>query len=193
MARDRLRVLRPCKGEKLMHASFRSYARSSSKAMLAFLLICVPLLLGQNTTAPVDANKELPDAPTPVTTGFPTQGNLTVTHSTLAPRFDANRTQIRSWMGTSSTIERPAFNTNTLASKESKAGGKDAKVAGRSPAKVFSFDPIGGHTNHATTHSGTQWYTSHVPLAGSIMRQGVKISKAHPHLTIVIKTFKPKL
>jgi hypothetical protein len=159
--------------------------------MLGFLLMCVPLLLGQNTTVPVAANKELPDAPMPVTTAVPMQSNLNP--NTLAPRFDANRTQVRSRMGTSPTIERPAFNTNPLASKESRAGGKDAKVAGRSPATLFSFDPIGGHTNHAATHSGTQWYTNHIPMAGSIMRQGLKISKAHPHLTTVIKTFKPKL
>lgn len=177
-----------------MHASFRSCARSSSKAMFSLFLICAPLLMGQNTTVPGEANKELPDAPMPVTTATPSQSNWNFTHSPIPGTSGANRTQTNSWMGTSHPIERPAFNANVLATKErSRSDGKDMRVGGRSQAHVFSFEPIGSHTNRAVTHSANQWYTSHIPLAGPIMRQGLKISKAHPHLTTVIKTIKPKL
>lgn len=176
-----------------MHVSFRSCVRSSSKAMFGFLLMYVPLLLGQTTTSTVGPGKELPDAPMPVTTASPTQNNLDFTNNKVPPSFDVNRTQNSLLMGTSRAIEHPAFNTNALGSKESGLGGKDTKVGGRSPAHLFSFDPIGSHPNRTVTHSGNQWYTSHIPLAGPIMRQGLKISKAHPHLTTVIKTIKPKL
>jgi len=176
-----------------MHASFRSCARSSSKAMFGFFLMCAPLLLGQNTTVPADAKKELPDAPMPVTSTSPPQNNLSFRRGALPPSFGAGRTQGGTWMGMSPAIERPKFNMNALASEKNRPGGKDLKVPGRSIANRFSFEPIGGHANRPATHGGNEWYTSHIPLAGSIMRQGLKISKAHPHLTTVIKTIKPKL
>lgn len=176
-----------------MYVSFRSCVRSSSKAVFGFLLMCVPLLLAQNTTVPVEAKKELPDAPMPVTSSSPPQNNLSFKRGALPPSFGADRTQGERRMGMSPAIERPKFNMNALASERSRPGGKDLKVPGRSIANRFSFEPIGGHANRPVTHGGNEWYTSHIPWAGSIMRQGIKISKAHPHLTTVIKTIKPKL
>lgn len=186
------RPVRSRSGEKPMDGWFRSRACSSSKIAFASLLMCAPLLLAQ-TTVQVEPNKDLPDAPMPVTAAPPAPSNLNVTRGTLAPRFDANRAQPGPWMGMSPAIGRPAFNTNALASEKSRLDGKGVKVAGRSAASRFSFDPIGGHANRTATHGGTQWYTSHIPWAGPIVRQGLKISKAHPHLTTVIKTIKPRL
>jgi len=142
----------------------------------------------------VGQNKDLPDAPMPVTTATPTENNLSFARRTLPLSFDTNRTQAQSWIGKSPSIERPAFSTKALAFERSRpVVGKDMKVAGRTPVNWFAVDPTAGHPNRTAAHSGTQWYTSHIPWAGSIMRQGVKISKAHPHLTTVIKTIKPKL
>src|SRR5215469_16083893 len=132
-----------------MHALFRSCARSSSKAAFGFLLICVPLLLAQNTTVPVQANKELPDAPMPVTTASPTPSNLSFARPGLPLSFDTSRSQAQSWMGMSHAIERPTFNTNALASRESRPNGKDVKIGGRSPINWFALDPVGGHANRA--------------------------------------------
>jgi len=176
-----------------MHASFRSCARSSSKAILGSLLMCVPLLLAQNTTAPVDPKKDLPDAPMPVTSASPSPGDPSFRPSALPPSFDTNRTQGESFRGMSAAIERPTFNRNALAPEKSRFIGKDMKGAGRSPVNLFALDPIGGHANRTAMQSSTQWYTSHIPWAGPIMRRGLQISKAHPHLTTVIKTLKPRL
>lgn len=177
-----------------MHESLRSCARSSSTAILGFLLMCVPLSVAQNSTVPAEAKKDLPDAPMPATMTPPTPSNLNAMRGTLAPRFDANRIQGESLTGTSPAIGHPAFNANALASEKSRHDGRDIKVAGRSAASRFSFEPIGGQANRSATHSGgTQWYASHIPWAGPIIRQGAKISKAHPHLTTVIKTLKPRL
>jgi hypothetical protein len=176
-----------------MHASFRPCARSFSKAILGSLLMCAPLLLGQDTTVPVESNKDLPDAPMPVTTGSPTPSNPSFTRRTLPPSFDTSRTQTESWMGMSRASERPVFNTNALTLKENRPDGKDMKVAGRSLANRFTFDPVGGHAKRPATQGGNQWYTSHIPWAGSIVRRGLKISNAHPRLTTVIKTLKPRL
>lgn len=176
-----------------MHASFRLCARSSSKVILGSLLMCVPLLLAQNTTAPVDAKKDLPDAPMPVTSTSPSQNNLSFRQGALPPSFDTNRTQSESLRGMSAATERPPFHMNAPTSEKSRFIGKDMKGAGRSPANLFALDPISGHANHTATHSSTQWYTSHIPWAGPIVRRGLQISKAHPHLTTVIKTLKPRL
>jgi hypothetical protein len=179
-----------CKGEKPMHASFRSCARSFSKAVFGFLLICASFSSAQNTKAQVESNHDLPDAPMPVTTAPPKQSNWNFTRGTVLPSFEANRSQAGSWMGVPSGIEHPAFRTNSLAPKDRKI---DIKAGGRSPANLFAFEPIGGHANRAATDGGIQWYTRHIPWAGPIMRRGLKISKAHPHLTTAIKTLKPRL
>jgi hypothetical protein len=180
-------------GEKPMHASFRPCARSSSKVIFGLLLTFAPLLVAQNTTVPTDVKKELPDAPMPVSTAVPTENKPSFTPHSLAPSFDTNRAQAQSWIGKSPSIERPSFTTKALASEVSRPGGKDVKVAGKSPVNWFALDPTAGHANRTAAHNGSQWYTNHIPLAGPIMRQGLKISKAHPHLTTVIKTIKPKL
>ena len=181
------------KGEKPMHVSFQSCARSSLKAIFGLLLICVPLLIAQNTMAPVEANKDLPDAPMPVTTALPTENNWNFKRGTVLSNFNANRALPASRMGMPPAIGHPAFGTGALASKVSRADAKDMKVAGRSSANWFALDPVGAHANHTVTHSGTQWYTSHIPWAGSIMRRSAAISKTHPRLTTVIKTLKPRL
>jgi len=172
-----------------MHGSFRSCAHSSAKAVFGFLLLCVPLLLAQNATVRVEPNKDLPDAPMPVTPASPTPSRL----SSTRPSFDMNRLQGESWMRMSNAGERPALNTRGLAPKESGPNDRDMRVAGRSPANRFTFEPIDGHANRTATHGATQWYTSHIPWAGPIVRRGLKISKAHPHITTVIKTLKPQL
>ncbi len=182
------RVLR---GEKPMHASFRSCASSSSIAIFGLLLMCVPLLTAQDTTVPAGSNKDLPDAPMPVTPASPSQNNLNVGRE-APPSFDMNRAQGPSWR-TSNTVGRPAFNTKVPPPRQSRFDGKDIRVAGRPKANLFSFESVDGHANRMGTHGGTPWYTSHLPWAGSIMRRGIKISKAHPHLTTVIKTLKPQL
>jgi hypothetical protein len=173
-----------------MYVSFRSCARSSSKAVLGFLLLCASFSSGQNTKVQVESNRDLPDAPMPVTAAPPKQGNWNFTRGTVLPSFEGNRTQAGSWMRVPSAIEHPAFHSNSFAPKDRRI---DVKVAGRSPANLFAFEPIGGHANRAATDGGIQWYTRHIPLAGSIMRRGLKISKAHPHLTTAIKTLKPRL
>jgi hypothetical protein len=175
-----------------MHESFRSCASSSSKVVLGFLLMCVPLLLAQNATVKAEPNKDLPDAPMPVTLPSPTSSNPSFTHRSLPPSLDLSRTQVGSWPGTSSGIEHPTFETNAPGSGKSRPDGRNTKVAGKALVNRFSFDPIGGHANRAAPHEATQWYTNHIPIAGSIMRQGLKISKAHPHLTTVIKILKPR-
>ena len=176
-----------------MHASFRSCARSSSKAVLGFFLMSVPLLLGQNTAAPVEADKELPDAPMPVTTAPATPSNLNLRHGALPPSFDANSTQTGSWMGKSPAVGRPALKANPLTFGENRFDAKGLKGAGKPVVNWFEFDPDRAHANRTATHGATQWYTSHIPWVGPIMRRGLKISKAHPHLTTVIKTLKPQL
>jgi hypothetical protein len=176
-----------------MHASFRSCARSSSKAILGSLVMWVSLSLAQNTTVPAEAKKELPDAPMQVTSSSPSQNNLSFRLGAVPPRFDTNRLQGESWMGISPASERLTFNTQALASAKSKSDGKNITIAGRSVANRFTFEPIGGHASHPATHGGNEWYTNHIPWAGPIVRRGLKISKAHPHLTTVIKTIKPKL
>ena len=183
-----------CSGEKPMHRSFQSCACSSALAF-GLLLMCGLSLLAQNMRAPVESNKDLPDAPMPVTTASPTQNNRSFTRGALPPSFDADRVQAE-WMRKSSAIgyDRPPFNTNALASEGSRAYRKDMKAAGgRSLANRITFDPIGEHANRTATHAGNQWYTTHIPWAGSIMKRGIKISRAHPHLTTVIKTLKPRL
>jgi hypothetical protein len=171
-----------------MHALLRSCERSSSKITLGFLLMFAPLLSAQNTPVQAQPKKDLPDAPMPTTAIAPS-----FTRQTLPPRFDATRTQSQSRMGMSPAIGRPTFNTNALGSEKSRVDGKDMKVAGRSPVNWSGFDSTSRHANRTAAQSSTQWYTSHIPWAGPIMRQGLKISKAHPHLTTVIKTIKPRL
>jgi hypothetical protein len=176
-----------------MHASFRSCARASSMGIFGLLLMCVPLLLAQNATIPAESKIDLPDAPMPATTALPAQNSRNVVRGELSPSLPASHSQSEPAMGKSLAFERPRFNTNALEYKGNRPGGKDAKSAGRFQANWFALDPASGHANRAVTHSGTQWYTSHIPWAGSIMQRGLKISKAHPHLTTVIKTLKPQL
>ena len=175
-----------------MHESFRSCASSSSKVVLGFMLMCVPFLLAQNATVKAEPNKDLPDAPMPVAPTSATSSNPSFTHPALPPSFDLSRSQVGSWTGTSSGIEHPTFNTSAQGSAKIRPDGRNTKIAGKFPVNRFSFDPIGGHANRMAPHEATQWYTNHIPLAGSIMRQGLKISKAHPHLTTVIKILKPR-
>jgi hypothetical protein len=146
---------------------------------------------GASNSPEVQRQEMLPDAPEPVATVSEAQTRLHLTYNRLPLTFKQDQGQ------TESCYDRLPINTNAVLGQDARTAkfwGKDRYFIGSTPIKWMTFAPTYGHVHHETIHGANdlEYYGRHIPWAGSVVLRIGQQAKAHPHITTVLKTVKPR-
>ena len=165
-----------------MRILFLPLWQCSPALLFAVLLFSTECLLAQTTPAPASRIDDLPDAPTPAGT------TSAAAPQTVLPRPN----------------ERLSFSAGDLASPNK--GAIALLPKGRSltvgvpitvgvPKRSITFAPtFQDHTSMTIPGTNTLLRLGQrIPLAHSVMQHSDKLSRAHPHLTTLLKSIKPRL
>jgi hypothetical protein len=148
----------------------------------------------------VQRQEMLPDAPVPVATVSEAQTRLHLTYNRLPLTFKQNQGQTESWMRffpDHTSYDRLPINTNAVLGQDARTAkfwGKDRYFIGSTPTKWMTFAPTYGQVHHETIHGANdlEYYGRHIPWAGSVVLRIGQQAKAHPHITTVLKTVRPR-
>jgi hypothetical protein len=93
--------------------------------------------------------------------------------------------------------DRVSINTNSSLNQDTGTAefwGKNKYFIGSAPTKWLTFAPNFGDVHHETIHGANdlEYYGHHIPWAGSVILRVDQQTKAHPHITSVLKTVQPR-
>jgi hypothetical protein len=167
-----------------MRGLLLSLSQLSSRLLVGLLVLSTRLLWAQGTSTREESAVPLPDAPSEV------QTHLHLTHKEFHLTFKQNQGQTDSSMRffTDRTgYDRLSVNINAVLSQDSgtiEFLNPNQYFIGSAPTKRMTFAPIFGHVHHETIHG--------IPWAGPVVLRIGKEAKAHPHITTVLKTVRPR-
>ena len=156
-----------------MRMSFPPLSHCFPVLPVAVLLFSTHFLLAQ-TTPSESRPSELPDAPTPV----------------------SPPAQAASPIHFPQPNDRRLFSIDELAKPHTgmaKVPGRDKYLVGKAPQRSITF--ASAYPSHSTANGADAWMhlSQRIPWAHSVIQRGSQLSKAHPHVTGMLKAIKPKL
>jgi hypothetical protein len=177
-----------------------SLSHLSSILLVILLVLSTHVLWAQRTSTLEESAVQLPDAPSRVATVSEAQTRLPLTYKGLPLSFKQNQGQTESWMrffSDKTGYDRLSINTNALLNQDSgttEFWGKNKSFMGSAPTKWMTFAPTFGDVHHETIHGANdlEYYGHHIPWAGSAILRIGQQSRAHPHVTSVLKTVHPR-
>jgi hypothetical protein len=177
-----------------------SLSHLSSILLVSLLVLSTHALWAQRTSTLEESAVQLPDAPSRVATVSEAQTRLPLTYKGLPLSFTQNQGQTESWrkfFSEKTGYDRLSINTNALLNQDkgtTEFWGKNNYFMGTAPTKWMMFAPTFGHVHHETIHGANdlEYYGHHIPWAGSAILRIGQQSKAHPHITSVLKTVHPR-
>jgi hypothetical protein len=177
-----------------------SLSHLSSILLVSLLVLSTHVLWAQRMSTLEESAVQLPDAPSRVATVSEAQTRLPLAYKGLPLSFKQNQGQTESWMrffSDKTGYDRLSINTNALLNQDrgiTEFWGKNEYFMGCAPTKWMTFAPTFGHVHHETIHGANdlEYYGHHIPWAGSAILRIGQQSKAHPHITSVLKTVHPR-
>jgi hypothetical protein len=171
----------------------------SSILSVSLLVFSTQVLCAQRTSTLDESGVQLPDAPSQVAVSA-AQTHLHLTYKELPLSFRQNQSQTESWMRFFSDhmgSDRLSISTNAVLNQDrgpTEFWGKNKGLMGRAPTNWMTFAPTFGHVNHEMIHGANdlEYYSHHLPWAGSVILRIGQQARAHPHLTSVLKTVHPQ-
>lgn len=182
-----------------MRGLFISCSHPSPILSVGLLVFSTHLLWAQRTTLEKAPIQRLDTAALfPRFSEAPTGLDFTSRRSLLT--FEQNRSQSESRMSffpDYGSYYRVPTNTNAAlypATGTAELWGKEKSFVGRAPSKWLTFAPTYCNLPHETTYrfENLEHYGQRIPWAGSIILQVGQQTKAHPHLTRVVKLLHPR-
>ena len=184
-----------------MRGLILSLSHLSSILLVGFFVLSTHLLWAQGKPPLEAPPAQLFDAPSQLATVSEAQTHLPFTDRGLPPSFRQNQGQTESWMRFFPPYNKGDYRlpTNTEAALDQAARtaelrGEEKYSIDSAPSKWLTFAPIYGKVHHETIYSVDQpeYYAQHIPWAGSFILRICRQAKVHPHVTRVLKAFRPQ-
>ncbi len=166
-----------------------------SSILLVSLLVLTHVMWAQRTSILAESAVQLPDAPSRVAKVSEAQTHLHPTHKGLPFSFEQNQGQIQSWMRfflDPTGNDRPSVHINAVLNQDTEPAefwGRNEYFIGSAPTKRMTFAPTFGHLHRETTQGANdlEYYSHHIPWAGSVIQRIGQQAKAHLHITRALK------
>ena len=180
--------------------SFLSSIRLWLVLLLTLWMFPIHTLWAQRTPPLEESAARLPDAPAPAVTVSEPQTQLHLTYGGLPLSFqqsqDPAKSRVRSVLHDPSYYRMP-INTNAPLDERTgaaKSWGGDRFFIGGAPANGMTHAPAYGHAYHETFHGAhdLDYYSHHIPWAGSIVLRIGQQAQADPHIASVLKMVQPQ-
>ena len=156
----------------------------SAPLLAGLLVLSTHLLWAQGTSTREESAVPVPDAPSEVRT------HLHLTQKEFHLTFNQNRGPTESSMRffpDHTGYDRLSVNTDAVLSQDSgtiQFRDPNEYFIGSTPTKRMTFAPIFGHVHQETIHG--------IPWVGPVVLRIGKEAKAHPHITTILKTVRPR-
>ena len=183
-----------------MRGLFLSFSHRSPILLVGLLVLSTHLLWAQRTSPLAKIPIQFLDTPAPFARVSDAQTRLHLTYRRLPLTFEQNQGQTESPMRFFARYpgyDRLPINTTAAlypATRTDELWGKEKYLIGSAPSKWLTIAPTYGKVPRETTYGveNLEHYGQRIPWAGSIILRIGQQAKAHPHVTRVLTSLKPR-
>lgn len=172
----------------------------SSILLVSLLVFSTQLLGAQRTSTLQESAVQPPDAPSQVVTVLEAQDISTYRLQRITLELQTKSVPDRvvdEILPRSHGLRSSFYQYQYRAEQDTKTAefwGKNKYFIGSAPSKLMTFAPTFGQVHHETIHgvNDLEYYSHHLPWAGSVILRIGQQAKAHPHVISVLKTVHPR-